>query len=124
MMIVSYLPLILLSVTLNAVAQLLLRKAMLEIGSFSFVADQILAILPRVIVNPYIIGGMISYALSIGLWLTVLSRLEVSAAYPFLSVGYIIVAIAGYLFFAENLSLFRILGIACICLGVILISRG
>jgi multidrug transporter EmrE-like cation transporter len=52
----------------------------------------------------------------------VLSRVEVSFAYPFLSVGYIVTAVAGYAVFNEQLSLTKIMGIALICLGVILIA--
>lgn len=53
----------------------------------------------------------------------VLSRVDVSAAYPFLSVGYIIAAVGGWLFFAEQISGQRMLGIALICVGVVFIAR-
>jgi multidrug transporter EmrE-like cation transporter len=55
--------------------------------------------------------------------MAVLSRVEVSFAYPFLSIGYVVVAIVGYYFFNESLTLTRILGILIICVGVYLISR-
>ena len=119
----TYIPLILTSVGLNALAQILLKQGMLAVGRFDFAAGQVAAILPKVALNPFVIGGMACYAVSIGLWLLVLSRVEVSAAYPFLSVGYIIAAIAGYWLFGENLSLVRVLGIVLICGGVVLVSR-
>ena len=52
-----------------------------------------------------------------------LSRVEVSFAYPILSVGYIVVAIAGYFLLDESLGWSRILGIFVIILGVYLVSR-
>jgi drug/metabolite transporter (DMT)-like permease len=73
--------------------------------------------------NPYLWSGLSCYALSIGLWLAVLSKVQVSLAYPMLSVGYIIAAMLGYVFLHESLSLHRMLGIGVICLGVVLISR-
>jgi multidrug transporter EmrE-like cation transporter len=48
---------------------------------------------------------------------------EVSYAYPFLSVGYVVVALMGYYIFQENLSWMRAIGIAVIIVGVILLSR-
>jgi multidrug transporter EmrE-like cation transporter len=66
---------------------------------------------------------MACYCLSIGIWLIVLSRLEVSAAYPLLSIGYIITAVVGYFFLDENVDSSRIAGIALICVGIVFISR-
>jgi multidrug transporter EmrE-like cation transporter len=66
---------------------------------------------------------MACYCLSIGIWLIVLSRLEVSAAYPLLSIGYIITAVVGYFFLHENVDSSRIAGIALICVGIVFISR-
>lgn len=119
----KYIPLILFGVTLNAVAQLLLKKGMTVIGHFAFTGGEILKIVPAVALNPYVVGGLFSYVLSVGLWMLVLSRVDVSAAYPFLSVGYIIAAFGGWLFFAEDLSLTRMFGIALICVGVVFVAR-
>lgn len=121
--VLAHIPLILISVSLNALAQILLKQGMLGIGRFAFSPDQLLAILPRIVLNPFVAGGMACYAISIGLWLMVLSRVEVSAAYPFLSVGYIIAAAAGYWLFGESLGAARILGIALICGGVVLVAQ-
>jgi multidrug transporter EmrE-like cation transporter len=53
----------------------------------------------------------------------VLARVEVSYAYPFLSVGYVVVTVMGYFFFQENLSWTRVVGIGVIVVGVLLMSR-
>ena len=66
---------------------------------------------------------MLCYAISILLWMSVLSKAEVSFAYPFLSVGYVLSAVLGYVFFSESITVIRIAGIVVICIGVILISR-
>lgn len=119
----AYIPIILTSVGLNALAQILLKQGMLAIGRFDFAAGQLAAVLPRVALSPFIAGGMVCYALSIGLWLLVLSRVDVSAAHPFLSIGFVISAIVGYWFFGEAIGPTRILGIVLICAGVVMISR-
>lgn len=118
----TYVPLILTSVSLNALAQILLKLGMVRIGRFDLAAGQIASILPKVVLSPFIVGGMACYAISIGLWLVVLSRVDVSAAYPFNSVGFVIAAVVGYWFFGESIGVARITGIALICAGVVLIS--
>jgi len=119
----AYLPLIVTSVGLNALAQIFLRKGMLTIGSFSFTLTQLLEVVPRVAFNLYILGGMACYGISIGLWLMVLSRVEVSLAYPFISIGYVITAATGFLFLGESVTPLRLAGIVLICMGVAVISR-
>ncbi len=113
--------LILISVLLNCAAQLLIRKGMLiegEVGMHNMVSH-----LGTMITNVWLWGAMLCYAVSILLWMSVLSKVEVSYAYPFLSVGYVLSAVAGYLLFSENITPIRIVGIIVICIGVILISR-
>ena len=113
--------LILLSVLLNCAAQLLIRKGMLVEGEVGM--QNMLSHIGSMITNVWLWGAMLCYALSILLWMSVLSKVEVSYAYPFLSVGYVVSAVAGYALFNENLSPIRIAGIIVICIGVILISR-
>lgn len=113
--------LILLSVLLNCSAQLCIRKGMLlvgEVGVNGFVRH-----LGDMISNGWLWMAMFCYAISILLWMVVLSKVEVSFAYPFLSIGYVVAALVGYQFFGESLSLTRIIGIIVICVGVFLISR-
>ena len=119
----NYLPIILTAVSLNAFAQIFLRKSMIPFSDTEFSLETIGIWFPQLVVNVYLWFGMMCYGFSIVIWLYVLSKTEVSYAYPFLSLGYIIIAIAGYVFFSENLSLFRISGILIICLGVVLISK-
>lgn len=113
--------LILSSVLLNCLAQLLMRKGMLLIGNVGL--ESLVAQSVNMLTNIWLWLAMVCYAVSVFLWMVVLSKVEVSYAYPFLSVGYVLAAIAGYFFFSESLTLMRILGIFIICLGVYLISR-
>lgn len=122
-MYITYLPLILFAVALNAGAQLFLKKGMQTIGYFEFTLRHFPHITWQALTNLYIIGGLVCYVFSIGAWLMVLSRVEVSYAYPLLSVGYIVTAVAGYYFFQEPVTLTRLIGIAVIILGVYLVTK-
>jgi len=118
-----YLPLILIGVLLNAAAQLLLKKGMLAVGQFAFKPGDMWQMAPRIALDPYIIAGLTIYVVSVVAWMLVLSRVDVSAAYPFLSIGYVFAAVGGWVFFAETISLERMLGMALICVGVVFVAR-
>lgn len=116
-----YLPLIVFGVMLNAAAQLALKQGMRNIGYFDFRLDSFGRVLLAVATSPYILAGLSCYIFSVAVWLLVLSRVEVSYAYPLLSIGYIVTAFAGWYFFNESMGVMRWAGIIVICLGVWLI---
>ena len=112
---------VLFSVSLNAMAQVVLRKAMT--GPPLPPASDVMALSFALAGNAWLWAGMLCYAASIGLWLVVLSRVEVSAAYPMLSIGYVLAAVMGYFFLGESVGVERMAGIALICGGVLLVAR-
>ena len=115
--------LILSGVLLNAAAQLFLKAGTNTLGVVSFSAGDWLGQAVRVGMNPHILGGMFCYAFSLVVWIMALSRVPVSIAYPMLSIGYVVSAIAAYYLFGESLGPSRWLGIGFIVLGVWLVSR-
>ncbi|KAB7738994.1 MULTISPECIES: SMR family transporter [Parvibaculum] len=118
-----YLPLIFTGVLLNAAAQLALKQGMRQIGHFDFSPATLFAMSWRIGTNGYVVFGLACYVVSVAVWLLALSRVEVSFAYPLLSVGYIVTAVAAWYFFGEAVTPVRIAGIAVIIVGVIMISR-
>lgn len=119
---IAYIPL-LFGIFLNATAQLLLKAGMERIGYFDFSVRNLWPIGLRVAENPYIVVGLGCYVLSVGAWLMALSRVDVSVAYPLVSLGYIFTAATAYLFLHESLSPMRIVGIVVILVGVVLVTR-
>jgi multidrug transporter EmrE-like cation transporter len=73
--------------------------------------------------NPWMLGGLACYAVSILLWMAVLARVEVSSAYPLTSIGFLITAAVGFFFLGESLSPAKIAGILLICGGLVFITR-
>lgn len=112
---------ILVSVLLNCAAQICIRKGMLQTGEMTII--EMTSNIGTLVTNIWLWIAMFCYGISILLWMSILSKVQVSFAYPFLSVGYVISAIIGYFFFHESLSMIRVTGIVIICIGVILISR-
>ncbi|MGH9956343.1 MAG: EamA family transporter [Pyrinomonadaceae bacterium] len=119
----KYVPLILATVTTNAISQLCLKQGMLLVGHFHFSPAVMVQMLPKVILNPFIVLGLITLVLSMGLHLMVLSRVDLSYAYPFLSISYVLVLAAGYFLFNEPVNVSRVFGVALICVGTFFIAR-
>jgi multidrug transporter EmrE-like cation transporter len=116
--------LILTGVALNAAAQLLLKVATRPLSHFTdFGVQTIVGSSLILIKSATFWAGMVCYGASLCVWLAALSKAPVSTAYPMLSLGYIVVAGVSVLWLGETLSLPKVLGIAFICLGVVLVSR-
>ena len=119
----KYIPLILFTVLTNAIAQILLKKGMLTLGSFDFGLHGFSSVAPRLVVNLFILVGLLPFFISMASHLLVLSRVELSFAYPFLSLAYVVVAVYSYYIFGEDLNSYRVAGIGLICVGTILVSK-
>jgi multidrug transporter EmrE-like cation transporter len=115
--------LILTGVLLNAAAQLLLKAGTNAVGHFEFTAANIVPVGTKLALNPAILGGMSCYVVSLVVWIMGLSRVEVSVAYPMLSIGYLINALAAWYLFGESLGAMRLTGIGFIIVGVFLVAR-
>ena len=114
---------ILISVLAGAVGQILLKKGMGSMGPLTLSMDQVGGILWRIATNPYVVIGLLIYVCGTLFWLVALSRVDLSYAYPFASLSYVVMLAASYFIFHENITPMRLLGTVVICLGVILISR-
>ena len=73
--------------------------------------------------NPFVLSGFLLYGLSSLVWLVVLGRVELSYAYPLVSMGYVLAVFLSWFLFKEHVSVLRIAGLAVICVGVTLLSR-
>ena len=72
--------------------------------------------------QPQVVAGMLLFCASVLVWIVVLARSELSWAYPLLGISYVLVAISGWLVFGEQLSIYRILGIAFVVAGAVLVA--
>jgi multidrug transporter EmrE-like cation transporter len=110
-------------VLLNALAQLLLKAGTNAVGHFELSAQNIVPVGMKLALEPHIAGGIACYVVSVVVWIVGLSRVDVSIAYPMLSVGYVLNAVAAWYLFGESLTAQKLVGIAFIVLGVFLVAR-
>ena len=115
--------LILFGVLLNAAAQLFLKAGVRQVGNFDFSMVNLLPIGWRLAASLPIIGGLSCYVVSVVVWILALSRVEVSIAYPMLSIGYVVNALLAWWLFGEMLTAQRLAGIGVIIIGVVLVAR-
>ncbi len=118
--------LILTGVGLNAAAQSAAQSGHAAAGAFSFSAFNLDTLGGSVLILSRSLpfwAGMLCYGASVCVWLAALAKAPVSTAYPMLSLGYVVVAAVSVLWLGETLSLPKVLGIALICAGVVLVSR-
>ncbi|HZR69108.1 MAG TPA: SMR family transporter [Burkholderiales bacterium] len=114
---------ILAGVLLNALAQLLLKAGTNAVGRFDISAQNIVPVGLKLAFEPHILGGVACYVVSLVVWLVGLSRVDVSIAYPMLSIGYVINAVAAWYLFGESLTAQKLIGIGFIVAGVVLVTR-
>ena len=114
---------ILIAVVGSAAGQLLLKKGMSTMGPITISASQFFNILWRIATNPYVVIGLFIYVCGTLFWLSALSQVDLSYAYPFASLSYIVMIVGGWQLFGEKIDVWRILGSVAVMAGVILISR-
>lgn len=112
---------ILLSVLMNAVAQLALSYALK--GETMFDASAPMKSALALALNPAIVFALFIYGLSVLSWMYVLSKTDVSLAYPFLGLGFVFVAVISYLFMSEPLGAQKMFGIVTVAVGIVILAR-
>lgn len=110
-------------VMLNAASQILLKAGTNAIGHFEFSMENILPIGLKLATEWHIVMALTFYAISVVIWILALSRVQVSIAYPMISLGYVVGAVAAWWLFDEALNPTKLIGISIIILGVVIISR-
>ena len=110
-------------VLLNAGAQLLLKAGTNVLGVLTLTRETWADTLVQMATQRHFVLGAACYVLSLFVWILGLSRVPVSVAYPMLSIGYIVNAIAAHYLFGETITVTRWLGIGFIVVGVWLVAR-
>ena len=119
----SYIPLILFTVLTNFGSQILLKKGMTSIAPFETTLPGILGALGNILLNPYVFSGLVVMVISMGSHLVVLSKVDISFAYPFLGLSFVLITFYGHFVLNESVNLWRIAGVVLIVSGVSLVAK-
>jgi multidrug transporter EmrE-like cation transporter len=114
---------ILLSTLLGVAGQMLLKQGMSRMGEQSLAVNGLAGIGLRIATSPWVILGLMVYVSGTFFWLIALSRVELSFAYPFASLSYVLILATGWALLGEAVSPLRLAGVVTICLGVLIVSQ-
>jgi len=109
------------AICLTVTGELLLKHGMNRIGVLQLSA--LVPTIPKLLRNPFVMSGFACIGAGAVFWLAVISRVDLSLAYPMLSTGYILVLLFSAIVLGEDVSAVRWIGALVICAGVFLITR-
>lgn len=111
-----------LSIFLGVVGQVFIKRGLNILGNIDF-SKQLIDSYLRIFLSPLVIIGILLYFFGVFFWLYALSKVELSFAFPFVSLSYVLVVFLSWFILGESISYLRWTGVFVICLGVFLISK-
>ena len=120
---VSVLAMIVMTDVIESVAELFFKKGTLSTGIDNVTIDNVVAFMSKLVVSSGFLTGMVLHATNFFLWAAVLSKVDLSVAFPTGSMSYIFVALLSVVFLGEHISAYRWGGIILIIIGIWFISR-
>lgn len=119
----KYLPFIVFTVLTNAAAQLMLKQGVMTLAPSVLSQNNIILKVLFIVFSPWVFFGLVMFVVSMASHMFVLSKVDLSFAFPFLSLAYVAVAVLAWQLFGEELGGYKIAGIAFICIGTVLIAQ-
>lgn len=108
---------------MSSMAHIFLKKGMITHSLYTIKPDGIIGLVWVVGTNPWVMGGMFLHVGALIVWLWALSKVDISFAYPFLALGYVLVSGIAWLWLGEELSQMKLLGMAIIVIGILVLAR-
>lgn len=116
--------LVLATVLLTVYGQIVIKWQVVAAGAFPAASPEQLWFLLRLLVNPWVISALAAALVAALTWMVAMTRLELSHAYPFMSLAFIGVLLLSAWFFHEPVTWHKVAGLALICAGIVVGSQG
>ncbi|MBW7885810.1 MAG: EamA family transporter [Caldilineaceae bacterium] len=113
--------LILISISSGVAGQYCLKAGLNRAGSSG--DGGIIELVLMIVGSPLILLGLLFYGVGALAWISVLKRMDLSYAYPFLALNFVLITLVSWLGLGETVPLLRWAGIAAICAGIVLIAQ-
>ena len=112
------------TVLLTVYGQIVIKWQVLAAGAFPATTAEQMWFLLRLLVNPWVISALAAALAAALTWMAAMTELELSHAYPFMSLAFILVLVLSAWFFHEPVSWQKLAGLALICAGIVVGSQG
>lgn len=108
---------------MSSTAHVSLKKGMMVHALNTAKSDSIIGVFWDVCTNPWVMAGMFLHVSALVVWLWALSKVDISFAYPFIALGYVLVSTMAWLWLGEEITLMRLRGMLIIILGVLVLAK-
>lgn len=108
---------------MSSTAHIFLKKGMMVHAQNTSAQHEIVGLVWTIGTNPWVMAGMCLHVSALVVWLWALSKVDISFAYPFIALGYVLVSAMAWFWLGEELSPMRILGMAIIIAGIFVLAR-
>ena len=112
------------TVIFTVYGQLIVKWQAARAGTLPSALPERLLFLGHLVLNPWILSGMVAAFIAMLCWLSAMTKFELSYAYPFMSLAFVLVLILSATLFNERVTIAKVLGLGLIVIGIIVTSRG
>ena len=112
------------SVLFTVYGQLIVKWQVAKAGAFPSGTSERVAFLVGLVFNPWILSGVAGGFLALLCWMAAMTKFELSYAYPFMSLAFVLVLVLSAVLFHERLTTPKLVGVALIIIGIVVGSRG
>jgi multidrug transporter EmrE-like cation transporter len=113
-----------LTIVLIVYGQLVIKWQVAAAGAFPAAPSDKILFLARLLVNPWIMSALAAALAGAIAWMAALTKLDLSHAYPFMSLGFVLVLLGSAWLFHEPVTVPKVVGLALVCAGIIIGSQG
>jgi len=114
---------VLLTIVLTVYGQLVIKWQVSRAGGLPAEASAKVGFLLHLLLNPWVASGLVAALIAALSWMAAMTKLELSFAYPFMSLSFVLVLVLSALLLREPLTLYKIIGMALVVIGLVVSSR-
>jgi multidrug transporter EmrE-like cation transporter len=115
---------IFLTIMLTVYGQIAIKWQVLKVGSLPEGTADKISFMLHLLLNPWIVSALTAAFLASFCWMAAMTKLQLSHAYPFMGLTFVVVMLASGFFFHEPITTLKIVGVALIVLGLVVASQG
>ena len=112
------------TIVLTSYAQLIVKWRVRLAGALPVEFTKKAFFLTGLLFDPFVLTGLLAALLAGVSWMAAMTKLELSFAYPFISLSFVLVFVFSALLFHESITAAKVLGMLLIVAGIIVIGRG